>query len=141
MRGGPSGQLLGYGLGVAMEEVDLRSQHVGEACSAFIDVVVAAGAPEQFGPRCLAGRFECGGAILSASGTTSRRGTRTEAARRTGRRQEKLSSDRAATRSYHGVPSFGVMSFSPNGPSGVAPMDNSHGLPHESDNEEKKAAP
>src|SRR6266566_6750150 len=69
------------------------------------------------------------GAILSASGTTSRKGTRTEAARRTGRRQEKLSSDRAATRSCHGVPSFGVMSFSPNGPSGVAPMDSSPGFP------------
>src|SRR5438034_2774690 len=34
-----------------------------------------------------------------------------------------LSRDRAATRSCHRVPSFGVMSFSPNGPSGVAPMD------------------
>jgi hypothetical protein len=41
-----------------MEEVDLRSEHVGEACSAFVDVVVAAGAAEQFGPRCLAGDFE-----------------------------------------------------------------------------------
>src|ERR1700722_9321937 len=129
MRGAPSGQLLGCGLDMAMEELDLRSQHVGEACAAFIDVVVAAGAAEQFGPRCLAGGFERGGAMLSASGTTSRRGTRTEAARRTGRRQEKLSSDRAATRSCHGVPSFGVMSFSPNGPSGVAPMDKSPGLP------------
>src|SRR5437773_2242 len=29
----------GCGLGVAMEEGDLRSQHVGEACSAFVDVV------------------------------------------------------------------------------------------------------
>jgi hypothetical protein len=43
---------LGCGLDVAVEEVDLRSQHVGEACSAFVDVVVAAGAAEQFGPRC-----------------------------------------------------------------------------------------
>src|SRR4029077_3189651 len=53
--GGSSGQLLGCGLDVAVEEVDLYSQHVGEACSAFVDVVVAAGAAEQFGPRCLAG--------------------------------------------------------------------------------------
>src|ERR1700722_17884418 len=60
MRGGRSGQLLGCGPGVAMEEVDLRSQHVGEACSAFVDVVVAAGAAEQFGPRYLAGDFERG---------------------------------------------------------------------------------
>ena len=51
---------LGCSLGVAMEEVDLSSQHVGEACSAFVDVVVAAGAAEQFGPRCLAGDFERG---------------------------------------------------------------------------------
>ena len=80
---------MGCGLDVAMEEVDLRSQHVGEACSAFVDVVLAAGAAEQFGPRCLAGGFERGGAILSASGTTSSKGTRTQAARRTGRRQEK----------------------------------------------------
>ena len=42
--------------------------------------------------------------MASASGTTSRKGTRTEAARRTGRRQEKLSRDRAATRSCHIVP-------------------------------------
>ena len=56
----PSGQLLGCGLDVAVEEVDLRSQHVGEGCSAFVDVVVAAGAAEQFGPRCLAGDFERG---------------------------------------------------------------------------------
>ena len=51
---------MGCGLDVAVEEVDLRSQHVGEACSAFVDVVVAAGAAEQFGPRCLAGDFERG---------------------------------------------------------------------------------
>jgi hypothetical protein len=38
-----------------VEEVDLRSQHVGEASSAFVDVVVATGAAEQFGPRCPAG--------------------------------------------------------------------------------------
>ena len=53
-------QLLGCDLDVAVEEVDLRSQHVGEACSAFVDVVVAAGAAEQFGPRSLAGDFERG---------------------------------------------------------------------------------
>ena len=69
------------------------------------------------------------GALASASGTTSRKGIRTEAARRTGRRQQKLSRDRAATRSCHNVPSFGVISFSPNGPSGVAPMDRSPGIP------------
>ena len=122
---------MGCGLDVAVEEVDFRSQHVGEARSAFVDVVVAAGAAEQFGPGALRATSSAAGtgAILSASGTTSRRGTRTEVARRTGRRQEKLSSDRAATRSCHGVPSFGVMSFSPNGPSGVAPMDKSPGLP------------
>jgi hypothetical protein len=58
-------------------------------------------------------------------GQRADKGIRTEAARRTGRRQEKLSTDRAATRSCHIVPSFGVVSFSPNGPSGVAPMDRS----------------
>ena len=45
--GGPSGQLLGCGLDMTVEEIDLRSQHVGEACSAFVDVVVAAGAAEK----------------------------------------------------------------------------------------------
>ena len=55
-----SRQLLGCSLDVAVEEVDLRSQHVGEACSAFVGVVMAAGAAEQFGPRCLAGDFERG---------------------------------------------------------------------------------
>jgi len=43
-----------------MEEGDLRSQHVGEACSAFVDVVMATGATEQFGPRCPAGDLERG---------------------------------------------------------------------------------
>jgi len=47
----PLGHPLGCGLDVAVKEVDLRSQYVGEACSAFVDVVVAAGAAEQFGPR------------------------------------------------------------------------------------------
>ena len=56
---------MGCGLDVAVEEVDLRSQHVDEACSAFVDVVVAAGAAEQFGPRCLAGDFERGRAALT----------------------------------------------------------------------------
>jgi hypothetical protein len=45
---GPSGQPLGCSLDVAVEEVDLRSQHFGEACAAFVDIVVAAGAAEQF---------------------------------------------------------------------------------------------
>jgi hypothetical protein len=45
---------------VAVEEVDLRAQHVGEPGSAFVNVVVAADAAEQFGPRCLAGNFERG---------------------------------------------------------------------------------
>jgi hypothetical protein len=45
---------------VAVEKVDLRAQHVGEAGSALVDVVVAAGAAEQLGPRCLAGDFERG---------------------------------------------------------------------------------
>jgi hypothetical protein len=51
---------MGSGLGVAVEEVDLRSQHVGEACSAFVDVVVTTGAAEQFGPGCPAGDLERG---------------------------------------------------------------------------------
>jgi hypothetical protein len=34
-----------------VEEVDLSSQHVGEACSAFVDVVMATYAAKQFGPR------------------------------------------------------------------------------------------
>jgi hypothetical protein len=116
---------------VVVEEVDLCAQHVGEAGSALVDVVVAAGAAKQLGPGALRATSSAAGtgAMLSASGTTSSKGTRTEAARRTGRRQEKLSSDRAATRSCHAVPSFGVMIFSPNAPSGVAPMDRSPGLP------------
>ena len=60
------------------------------------------------------------GAIVSCSATTSRMGQRMSAARRTGRRQEKLSSDRAATRLRHSVESFGVMSFSPKWASSVA---------------------
>src|SRR6266849_2908707 len=43
-----------------MEEVDLSSQHVGEACSSFVDVVVATDAAKQFGPRCPAGYLERG---------------------------------------------------------------------------------
>src|SRR5580693_1913129 len=58
--GGPSGCVLGCGLRVAVEEVDLRSQHVGEACSAFVDVVVTTAAAEQFGTRCPAGDLERG---------------------------------------------------------------------------------
>src|SRR4029453_1123499 len=54
------GHLLGCGLGVAVKEIDLRSQHVGEARSAFVDVVVATSAAEQFGPRCPAGDLERG---------------------------------------------------------------------------------
>src|SRR5437762_11617921 len=50
----------GCGLGVAMEEGDLRSQHVREACSAFVDVVMATGAAEQFGPRCPTSDLERG---------------------------------------------------------------------------------
>src|SRR6266404_5202422 len=57
---GSSGLLLGCGLRVAVEEVDLRSQHVGKACSAFVDVIVTTAAAEQFGPRCLAGDLERG---------------------------------------------------------------------------------
>src|SRR4029450_12012383 len=45
-------------LGVAMEEVDLCSQHVREACSPFVDVVMATAAAEQFGPRCPASHLE-----------------------------------------------------------------------------------
>ena len=43
-----------------VEEVDLRSQHVGEACSAFVDVVVTTTAAEQFGTRCPAGDLQRG---------------------------------------------------------------------------------
>lgn len=50
----------GCGLGVTMEEGDLRSQHVGEPCSAFVDVVMTTGAAEQFCSRCPAGNFERG---------------------------------------------------------------------------------
>src|SRR6266566_122078 len=58
--GETSGRLLGCGLRVAVEEVDLRLQHVGEACSSFVDVVVTTAAAEQFGPRCPAGDLEGG---------------------------------------------------------------------------------
>jgi hypothetical protein len=59
-------------LGVAMEEVDLCSQHVREACSPFVDVVMTAAAAEQFGPPCPAGHLErprhgCNGVRLGAS--------------------------------------------------------------------------
>ena len=43
-----------------MEEIDLCSQHVREACSPFVDVVVTAAAAEQFGPRGPAGHLERG---------------------------------------------------------------------------------
>jgi hypothetical protein len=52
--------LLGWGFGVAVEEVDLRSQHVGEARAAFVDVVMPTGAAEQLGPRCFAGDLKRG---------------------------------------------------------------------------------
>ena len=45
---------------MAVEEVDLCAPYVGETGSALVDVVVAAGAAEQLGPRCLAGDFERG---------------------------------------------------------------------------------
>ena len=122
---------LGCSLGVAMEEVNLRSQHVLETCSAFVDVVVAAGAAEQFGPGCLAGDLERGrdgrnGVCLgddeqegeTHGGGTSHRPTPREAEQR--------------PRGHAVVPSrpvLWVMSFSPNGPSGVAPTDRSPGLP------------
>src|ERR1700719_3242615 len=60
LRCDPSRRLLGCGLRVAVEEVDLRSQHVGEARSAFVDVVVTTTAAEQFGTRCPAGDLERG---------------------------------------------------------------------------------
>src|SRR4029077_18198190 len=56
------------GLCVAVEVVDLRSQHVGEACSAFVDVVVTTAAAEQFGPRCPAGDLEGGPAGRKGGG-------------------------------------------------------------------------
>src|SRR4029077_970202 len=40
------------------KEFELDAQHVDVACSAFVDVVVATGAAEQFGPRCLARALE-----------------------------------------------------------------------------------
>ena len=52
MRLQASGDRLDCGLGVTMKEVDLRTQHVGEAGAPFVDVVVTARATEQFGPRC-----------------------------------------------------------------------------------------
>src|SRR4029077_10113917 len=36
------------------KEFELDAQHVDVACSAFVDVVVATGAAEQISPRCLA---------------------------------------------------------------------------------------
>ena len=45
---------------MAVEEVDLRSQHVCEARSAFVDVVVTTTAAEQFGPWCSASDVEGG---------------------------------------------------------------------------------
>ena len=121
----------GCNLGVTMEEVDLRSQHVGEACSPFVDVVMATAAAEQFGTRCPARHLERGrngrdGVCLwndekegDADGAGASHGsTPGEAEQR--------------PRGHAVMPlsaSFGVMSFSPNGPSGVAPMDRSPGLP------------
>src|SRR5206468_188683 len=57
---GLQSHLSGCNLGVTMEEVDLRSQHVGEACSPFVDVVMATAAAEQFGTRCPARHLERG---------------------------------------------------------------------------------
>jgi hypothetical protein len=45
---------------MTMKEVDLRAQHIGETGAALVDVVMAAGAAEQFSPRRFAGDFECG---------------------------------------------------------------------------------
>src|ERR1700730_1942097 len=60
LRCDPSQRILGCGLRVAVEEVDLRSQHVGEARSAFVDVVVTTPAAQHFGTRCPAGDLERG---------------------------------------------------------------------------------
>ena len=119
------------GFRTAVEEVDLSSQHVGEARSALVDVVVTTAAAEQFGPWCSASDFEGGrdrrnGVCLrdneqkgqTNGGSASPWSTPGEAEQR--------------PRGHPVVPSspiFGVMSFSPNGPSGVAPMDRSPGIP------------
>jgi hypothetical protein len=58
-----------------------------------------------------------------------RMGQRMAAARRTGRRQEKLSSERAGTRLCHSVESFGVMRSCANRASGVEPTAKSPGAP------------
>src|SRR5882762_2723445 len=58
--GGSRTDVLGCGLGVAVEEVDFGSQYVIETRSTFVDIVVATGTAEQFRPRRLAGDLECG---------------------------------------------------------------------------------
>jgi hypothetical protein len=116
---------------MTVKELEFDAQHFIEVHTAMVDVIVATAtaielAEGAFSVTRIAGPT---GAIESCSATTSRRGQRTAAARRTGRRQEKLSSDRAATRLRHSVESFGVMGFSPKRASSVVPIASSPGRP------------
>ena len=116
---------------MSVEEFEFDAYHVVEARATLINVVVAAATAIELTAGSLFGDADCGAdrCHVSCSATTSRMGQRMSAARRTGRRQEKLSSDRAATRLRHSVESFGVMSFSTKWASSVAPMTGSPGRP------------